>query len=163
MCNIEGCNNSFIENKKRNLCPFHNWLRLNPDKTENDYYNRYNSTSNKSIKPIKQFSKKNAAAYLRKKKTYDEIDLQREQLCEGCGSSNHLSRSHILSVNNRKDLEDDINNIRLYCMCRPDGSKGCHSRWEGNLEQKKTLLDFEKNMAYVKEKDLQAYNLILLK
>ena len=45
-------------------------------------------------------------------------------------------------------------------MQRQDGSKGCHQRWEGTLEEKKTLLDFESNMEYIKEKDKEYYNLI---
>lgn len=179
MCKIEDCNNNFIYNKKYGLCELHNWLRVHKGKTEKDFYNRYVYGQNKKLiininkkdnsdyflkkTKLKNFSNKNLINYNKKKKSYNEIDLEREQICEGCGNNLFLSRSHLISVKERKDLEDDKNNIRIYCMQRKDGSKGCHQRWESNLENKKTLLDFEENMEYIKKMDIKIYNKILLK
>lgn len=122
--------------------------------------NRLTKNNNKNKKGyIKNYSNKNIIAKKVLQETYDKIN-EKEQVCSGCGSKFHLSRSHIIPRSRRKDLEGDIENITLYCMQRQDGSKGCHQRWEGTLEEKKTLLDFESNMEYIKEKDKEYYNLI---
>jgi hypothetical protein len=184
MCSIEGCFNNFIVNKKYNLCELHNWLRLHPNKLEKDFYLRYSvEDAFKKPKPIDRFSKfKNTSLFPKKKKThinqvskkeqlnkvklalvYKKIDETRGLICEGCGTTNYLSHSHLISRTERKDLEANENNIKIHCMERKDGTKGCHKRWEGTLEEKKTLLDFEKNMKFIKEVDESIYYEILLK
>lgn len=164
MCNIEGCNNNLIVNKKYNLCEFHNKQRLIAEctkvKQEIIKSTKQYQLKRSSLKPI---SKNNLIKLKKKKETYDLIDQNRDQVCEGCMNSNFLSRSHVISVNNRKDLEDDPRNIHLFCMERIDGSKGCAKRAEGTLEERQSLLTFEEDMNYIKEKDIKLYNLIILK
>jgi len=130
-----------IVNNTKKLCLYCNNKRLKDNKKD------------KVDKTNKLYNKIN--------KTYNEIDIEREQMCSGCGQQNHLSRSHIISRKHRKDLEADKNNIKLHCLQRADGSKGCHQRWEGTLEEKMTLMDFEENMKYIKEIDIQHYNKII--
>jgi hypothetical protein len=146
---------TLIVNNYFKLCCNCNKSRL--EKTKNN--NSNNSSCKNYIKP---YSNKNIKAKKVLEQVYEEIN-NREQCCSGCGTKNHLSRSHIIPRSRRKDLEGDIENITLYCMQRQDGSKGCHQRWEGTLEEKKTLLDFESNMEYIKEKDKEYYNLIIYK
>jgi len=175
MCNFEGCKNINIVNKKYELCEKHNWLRMNPNKTEEDFYNRYNKPIDRFSKfqgnsmfpnklkktSLKSVSKKEQINKTKLNEIYKEIDRKRGLICEGCGNKNYLSHSHLISRNDRKDLEADENNIKIHCMQRMDGTKGCHGRWEGSLKEKQSLLDFEQNMEYIKNVDIKIYNKIL--
>lgn len=140
-----------------------NFFKLCSKCNKNRLINKKEISPNKGHpKKINPISKKNTIFEKNLKQVYEEINKW-EQKCSGCGSTNHLSRSHTIPRSRRKDLECEIKNIKIYCMQRPDGSKGCHQRWEGTLEEKKTLLDFNENMEYIKEVDNQLYNFILLK
>jgi hypothetical protein len=177
MCSFEGCKNTNIVNKKYELCEKHNWLRMNPNKTEADFFNRYQFRQNKNLKTpsiqkndkayflkrtsLKSVSKKEQINKTKLNEIYKEIDRKRGLICEGCGNKNYLSHSHLISRNDRKDLEADENNIKIHCMQRMDGTKGCHGRWEGSLKEKQSLLDFEQNMEYIKNVDIKIYNKIL--
>lgn len=90
-----------------------------------------------------------------------ESDNFENNYCSGCGNPTNLSFSHLIPRSRNNKLYSEKRNIKLHCLQRQDESKGCHQRWEGNLESKKTLLDFEENMNYIKEVDLEYYNLIL--
>ena len=112
---------------------------------------------------LKFMSNKNQGQYNILQRIYKQIDDEREHKCEGCGSFNHLSHAHLIPRGFNKELEVYKDNIRLYCMQRQDGSKGCHQRWEGNFQDKQTVLDFNENMEYIKNKNISYYNLILNK
>lgn len=78
--------------------------------------------------------------------------------CEGCGRGDQrLENSHILSVAQRKDLENDKNNINLFC-------NSCHCKHESfEIPQLLQLKCFEKDMRYIYEKDETKFNKILFK
>lgn len=89
-----------------------------------------------------------------------ELIEDRGEECEGCGNTNLLSLSHLIPKSKRKDLEKNKKNIRLHCMGRRDGSKGCHQRWEN--KEWESLLDGEENLKIVKELDKNYYELLML-
>ena len=66
-----------------------------------------------------------------------------------------LSHSHTISQKKRPDLATDKENIVIEGM---GYSTSCHDKWEsGNLEKMKTLITFEKKMAYIKKHDEGLY------
>jgi flagellar hook assembly protein FlgD len=113
--------------------------------------------------PLKQFSKKKQEQNNKLREVYEKIKKVRPERCEGCGQRNFLSFSHLIPRSRNEDFITDEDNIRIHCMQREDGSKGCHSRWEGKLEEKQTLMDFEYNMEFIKAVDEEYYNLIMNK
>lgn len=91
------------------------------------------------------------------KKVCEKIKESREEKCEGCGNINFLSFSHLIPRSRNNELITDEDNIRIHCL-------SCHQIWEsGNLEEKKKMLDFKKNMEYLQDIDLELYNLIIMK
>ena len=82
---------------------------------------------------------------------YKTMRETRGQYCTGCGSSDSLTHSHIITRSRRPDLQTDINNITYHCV-------ECHNKWEG--KQRVELMDYERNMAYIKEVDKEYYYLI---
>lgn len=151
---------SFYANTFFKLCVTCNGKRLiekNREQREKKD-KRLRIISSRSITPISQRELDNRKSL---REVYEKMNSQ-EQVCSGCGTTNYLSRSHIIPRSRRKDLESDINNIRFYCMERADGSKGCHQRWEGSLKEKRTLNDFDEVMKYVEREDLEYYNMITL-
>ncbi|MEK6881517.1 MAG: hypothetical protein AABY22_17980 [Nanoarchaeota archaeon] len=113
----------------------------------------------KKIKATSKQNKINSDYSETIRKIYDE----RELICTGCG--NHqggeikLSNSHIISRKQcqqigRPDLIADERNITYHCLDFGN-HKGCHLKWE--TAQKVTLLDYEKNMLYIKSIDNSLY------
>lgn len=88
-----------------------------------------------------------------------EIEAQHDNhyYCWGCGKGEKgLDKSHILSVKQRKDLELDKPNINLLC-------RGCHVKWEGGNIKEMIMLDcFEKDIQYIRDKDIGRYNKLVL-
>lgn len=91
-----------------------------------------------------------------------EIKREREEKCEGCGNLKYLSPSHLIPRSRRPDLIADKRNIRFHCMEGLFGKKGCSIIWEsGSLEEKQGMFDFEENIEFIKEVDLEYYNCLI--
>lgn len=95
----------------------------------------------------------------------NEIGNERERICTGCGRHEggevRLSHSHIISRQEcrnigRVDLIADKNNIVYHCMDFGN-HKGCHNNWE-NPDKRSMLLDYERNMEYIKSVSIELYN-----
>lgn len=84
---------------------------------------------------------------------YEEKAMKDKHVCSGCDSSRYpLSHSHIIPRSQRKDLEDDPENITYHCL--DSGTRrGCHDKHEGFAMMSATLNDFVKNMMYCFSKD----------
>ncbi len=101
-------------------------------------------------------------------KTYKHIDYTREKVCTGCNKYHgevNLSHSHIISKADCKkigkpELIWDEGNIVYHCFEKD--RKSCHKKWESNI-LRKTLLDYEKNMEYIKSVSIEMYNKYLVK
>jgi hypothetical protein len=106
---------------------------------------------------LKRISKKQNVINRELKKVYNEISYERGHFCTGCGTSNNLSHSHIIPRSRRSDLTTDKRNITYHCLSIGE-HKGCHDKWEG--KQRVELLDYERNMDYIKEVDKEYYYLI---
>lgn len=99
----------------------------------------------------------------RYKEVCREIDSEREPMCEGCGSNLKLSHSHIISQKVCKQLGKteliwDKSNIQLHCF----GSyERCHDKWERCVPKQICLmLDFSRNLNFIKVTDSYVYNKI---
>jgi len=87
---------------------------------------------------------------------YRQMAEEEDIFCTGCGTTSTLSHSHLVPRSKRSDLTAVRENITWHCF-------RCHDIWEhGTLEQLMAMNDFEKNMRYVWEVDLDYYNLITL-
>ena len=81
-------------------------------------------------------------------KMYDIKAEQEEHICAGCGRGGNVSHSHIISRKDH-DLMADPRNVAYHCL--PIwGYRGCSWLWEQN-GKRLNLLDYIKNMGYVKE------------
>jgi 5-methylcytosine-specific restriction endonuclease McrA len=100
---------------------------------------------------LKRISKKQSLVNRKLKKIYEEIYSERGHYCTGCGTSDSLTHSHIIPRSRRADLTTDKRNITYHCL-------SCHNKWEG--KQRVELMDYERNMAYIKEVDKEYYYLI---
>lgn len=89
-------------------------------------------------------------------KVYEEFEKETPYVCSGCGSTKHLSHSHIIRRSWLKLFVTIKKNITWHCLVRLDGSKGCHDRWESTSERQ-DLQDYEKNMAYIKKVQPELY------
>src|ERR1035437_7302038 len=84
----------------------------------------------------------------------DDMDCTVEKVCAGClkyQGEVALSHSHIISQKDckqigREDLIYSLDNIAYHCM---GSSDSCHSKHE-NPKRRNQLIDYEKNMAYIK-------------
>lgn len=105
----------------------------------------------KTTQQAKEIKIKNTLSSLKKKAKEDAYLAGNE--CEGCLKRifQTLDYSHILSVGQRKDLENDKDNKNMLC-------RSCHSKWESNnAEQMTSLACFNKNMKYIREKDTERF------
>lgn len=100
---------------------------------------------------MRKISKKQSVINRRLKKVYEEIAYDRSQFCTGCGTHDTLTHSHIIPRSRRSDLVTDKRNITYHCL-------QCHNKWEG--KQRIELMDYERNMEYIKEVDIEYYYLI---
>lgn len=132
-------------NKKYKLCDECNYKRLHEGKSRGEILltkqkpKKYVVLRGRSKKGEEK-EKKTQGAKLR------SIE-RRGDACEGCGTHDALTNSHILSVKQRDDLRDDETNIQPLCM-------SCHIRWESwSVEEMIKLLCFEDNMKYIEQKD----------
>lgn len=106
---------------------------------------------------MKKISNKQAKINRELHKVYNEIAEEREHKCSGCDRYDRpLSHSHLISRPRRPDLITCKTNIVYHCLDTPEG-EGCHNIWE----HKKGigLLDYDANMAIIKELDPGYYEL----
>lgn len=153
--NCNGCTKKrIIVNVKHGLCQFCNNKRLH--KGVKKVYN----FERKKPKPV---SKKQKEINGKIKSVYQSIDSSREHKCSGCDAENFpLSHSHIIPRSRRKDLESDPRNIVFDCLSIGE-HKGCHEKWDGSSEEKKSLLNYHERIEYIKSVDKEYYHLITLK
>ena len=101
-------------------------------------------------------SSKQTVIDLRYKKMLVEFDNNTERVCTGCGKRHpyvHLSHSHIISRQHCHnygipELIYNSRNITYHCLSFGE-HKGCHEKWESKA-QRKELLDYEKNIEFIK-------------
>lgn len=171
-----GCKKlKFIQNKTSQLCSECAYIK-NHGKTRFDVivekhriYQQRRKDQSRAIIIIKKHKKrryirtsaKQNEINIKYKLVCEKIDNEREQLCAGCGSSQHLSHSHIISRKDcksldRVDLITDEQNITYHCM------NSCHQKWESKRKKiMLTLLDFNKNINYIKSISKELYNIII--
>lgn len=145
------CNKNLpIVNKRHKLCQSCNFFRLHGK-------NEWQAFKEKR-KPQKPLSEK-GRKYI---EVLKKIDKERGHICAGCGLKYVvLSHSHIISQKDCKyygfeDLIYDENNIAFHCIGMYNDND-CHKRWE-NPTKRKELLDYEKNMEYIKSISIELYN-----
>ena len=118
----------------------------------------------KKRKSINKVSSKQIEINKLYKLTCIDMDHITEPVCTGClkyqGGDIKLSHSHIISradchALGRPELIYDRNNITYHCMDFGD-HKGCHLKHE-SIKNRKSLLDYEKNMNYIKSIDKEVY------
>ena len=114
---------------------------------------------------LKQSSKQSGIDY-QLRKTYVDIDNEREPVCEGCGRGDKpLSHSHTISRNRCKqigksELIYDKNNIEIECF---GTSTSCHDIWEGAAMKYKMKLDnFDKKMLFIEQHDTERFTIMTL-
>ena len=118
----------------------------------------------KKQKPIKQVSEKQAPIERAYKLTCIDMDHTTEPFCTGCGKYQggdiKLSHSHLISRADCKrigkpELISERENLTYHCIDF-GMNQGCHSKWE-NPAERHTLLDYEKNIAYIKSVSSEMY------
>ncbi len=162
------------ENTKSEIEELSSCFKLDPISTRDlnklqviDLYGKKipKSAFTKKQKPIKQLSVKQAQIEREYKKTCIDMDYTEEKVCSGCnrfqGGDIRLSHSHIISRADckgigRPELISLRENLTYHCMTFA-GNKGCHSKWE-NPKERKTLLDYEKNINFIKSISEEMYN-----
>lgn len=146
------CNkNKPIVNKRRTLCKECNEIRMHGKTKRQIYIEKVRSSKPKEL------------SYKRKyQEVLKQIDKERPQVCAGCGLKYVvLSHSHIISQKDCKNygfqsLIYDEKNIAFHCIGMYNDND-CHRRWE-NPTKRKELLDYEKNMEYIKSISVELYN-----
>jgi hypothetical protein len=131
-----------IVNKRHSLCQEKNRERLDHNSGEERVVQRKlaakSLTSNKGLSPGKKrlgLSKKKKDTNTSYKKVCEQIGEERGMECEGCGTHQRLSFSHLSPRSRRPDLIDDPRNIHIHCM-DGDGVVGCHTKYEaGDWEE----------------------------
>lgn len=115
---------------------------------------------------MKKVSNKQAIINRKLRKVYEQIDNEREQVCQGCGRSDKpLSHSHTISQKRCKEIGKpeliwDKGNIEIECF---GNNNDCHNTWEkGTLATKTHLENFNKKMEYIKKHDNQKYMMLFL-
>jgi hypothetical protein len=118
----------------------------------------------KKQKAIKQVSEKQAPIERAYKLTCIDMDHTTEPLCTGCGKYQggdiRLSHSHLISRADckrigRPELIYERDNLTYHCM-NFGMNQGCHEKWENPIERK-TLLDYQKNIDYIKTVNSEMY------
>ena len=108
---------------------------------------------------MKAVSNKQAVIKRKLNAVYQQIDNDREPVCEGCGRGDKpLSHSHTISQKRCKQLGKteliwDAANIELECF----GDKYCcHDKWERGTQVEKWYLDnYLRKLEYIKKHDPQ--------
>lgn len=163
-----------IVNKKYGLCPDCNSVRLTGSTLQERHVEsvlkfRHKTEekakqatpveygSSKLRTPIKKQTSKEAAVKLKLSTVKQDIRLEaiqnNEYFCKGCGCTEALDCSHILSVGQYKALELVKENIQLMCRQR------CHRTWESApIEEQMALNCFADNLIFIYGQDMVAFN-----
>ncbi len=95
------------------------------------------------------------------RKTYEQIDIDRDPICTGCGSgSKPLSHSHTISRQRCKqigkpELIHAPENIELECF---GTSTSCHDVWEHEgITKRMQLNNFDSKMRYIEQHDTEKF------
>lgn len=106
-------------------------------------------------------SNKQAAIDYQLRKTYEQIDSEREPVCTGCDRGDKpLSHSHTISRNRCKqigkpELIYDKANIEIECF---GSSTSCHDIWEyESITKRMQLNNFEGKMRYIEQHDPEQF------
>ena len=115
---------------------------------------------------MKAVSNKQAIIKRKLNAVYQQIDNDREPVCQGCGRGDKpLSHSHTISQKRCKHLGKteliwDENNIEIECFGNRDY---CHDIWEhGTIEQKRNMNNFDRKLEYIKKHDPEQYTKLTL-
>ena len=113
---------------------------------------------------MKRISKKQAAIKRKLNRVYNIKAESEEKKCTGCDRYDvPLSFSHIIPRSRRPDLTAEYNNITFHCLSMGE-NLGCHDiREHGSADEKMMMMDYDKNMSYIREVDTEYYNLLKLK
>ncbi|MCH7724438.1 MAG: hypothetical protein IIC76_14035 [Bacteroidetes bacterium] len=102
---------------------------------------------------MKQVSNKQAIIKRKLHGVYEQIDNEREQVCQGCGRSDKpLSHSHIISQKRCKEIGKteliwDKDNIEIECF---GNNNDCHNVWEkGGMAKQSRMLIFDRKLKYL--------------
>lgn len=113
-----------------------------------DLYYKKNSNLRKTA--IKRKSSKQNDISKKYKKVISEIVQEREHYCTGCGTTNGLTNSHLISRQRRRDLVCCKENITFHC-------RDCHLIWEKDPIKRLEMDDYEENMKKIKKMDMVEY------
>lgn len=178
----EKCGSKYVVNKKYKLCARHNFERTHEGKTQQQVYSERSQGKDKKkkSKSLSSVSTKNryrcsdgtlvsqVEINRNLRQVYKFIDSSRERCCQGCNNyTKPLSHSHIISVARCKELGKaeliyDEDNLEIECFGAPSSNPTeCHNIWEsGDLEIKKSLLNFNRKLQYIKINDPETYRKI---
>ena len=160
--NCNGCDKPRpIVNKKYGLCGDCVFEKNHGGKSRAEVYAARSAAKPQKVYQIKTKSKpkqqtakeKVVKDALSELKNQIRIDAAQDNMyyCWGCGHTDKLDCSHILSVGRYKHLELDRANINLFC-------RDCHRTWEsGVLEKIGELHTFKTDLDYIKQHDFQRF------
>lgn len=140
-----------IVNKTHYLCQQKNQERLLKKKNPRQKTLKIKKLSNSTKQRIKN------EKYT---KIIREIADERGMVCQGCGTTERLSFSHLIPRSRRPDLITNKKNIHIHCM-DGDGVVGCHTKAEAGRYDE--LLDGELIKQSIKELDAEYYRIKVLK
>lgn len=157
-----GCSHkTYITNKKYVLCDSCNYKRLHNGKTRIEVYGSKPKIEKKKPQVVKKISEKQFGINkilnsIKKEIEFESFKKYGYLKCEGCGClSDHMDKSHLVSIAQNKSLECVKENIQLLC-------RECHIKWESrNIETMKSLKCFNSNLEIIKDLDQIAYNKII--
>lgn len=160
-CTVLGCDNPRFA---KGYCKYHQNLRTDKKAPKPINWHRKQHRPSKPRKRVKEMSDKQKALIIEKKAVYTLMSETREMVCTGCRNvfdPEMLEHSHIIPVSRWKEGMVIIENITYH------GSEmacGCHRKWEThNPNITKDMLDYEKNMAYIKKVDPEYYQILINK
>ena len=115
---------------------------------------------------MKKVSKDQAIIKRQLHSTYQQIDVEREPVCQGCSRTDKpISHSHTISQKRckeigKKELIWDENNIEFECF---GTNRSCHEIWErGGIIDRMKLFNFDRKMEYLEKNDLQKHVILKL-
>lgn len=77
---------------------------------------------------------------------YEQIALERPQVCTGCGTNQRLSHSHLVPKSRSQALKTVKENIQYHCLSMGN-TVGCHTKFESM--DVVTMNDFKTNFAII--------------
>lgn len=143
-----------IVNKRHNLCHEKNRLRIDDNsgsvRANVKKLQAKKLLSNRTSSKL-SLSKNKISVNLSYKEACQQILDQRGDQCQGCGTHQRLSFSHLVPRSRRPDLIDNPLNIHIHCM-DGDGIVGCHTLYEAgrwtNLNDHDTIIQSLQQLDY---------------